>query len=83
MTEHEINVQAYGPWLAEQIERGQAAARAAAPGYGSQTSFAVDTGLGGQWSRLVQLASDGQAFAAALQAQWGSAYLRGTNEPGR
>lgn len=81
MTEHEINVSAYGPYLAEQIEQGQAAARAAAPQYGSKTDFSVDDGLGAPWTRIVNLASNPDLLAEAMRRQWGSAFMRGTNEP--
>ena len=69
VSDHDI--QAFGVF-AEQFVAAREEAAARAPQRGSHTSFAVDTGLGGQWSRLVRLASDDGALAAALQAQgWG------------
>ena len=65
---------AYGV-MADNIVAGRDQAAALADvhyGWGSQTSFAVDTGLGSYWSRLVTLASDPQAMRLALTHQgWG------------
>ena len=72
VTEHDRS--AFGV-LAEQIVAAREQAEASIlPGerWAAQTSFQVDTGMGAQWSRLVTLASDSRALAAAITAQgWG------------